>query len=139
MRNRGVNAAQCGLSAQPVFGGPAYFIRNVLYHVPMGLALKFKAKPAGLIVYHNTVIAEIRNGSIFSNGHFRNNLFLGADAPGRGIYRFPNATSYSTFDYNGYRPNPNATDQYFWRAPRAGMLWDYGQWSAPGRFARWPS
>jgi hypothetical protein len=36
LRNRGVNAAQCGLSAQPVYGGPAYYIRNVLYHVPTG-------------------------------------------------------------------------------------------------------
>src|SRR4029453_9247231 len=28
--NRGVNAAQGGYSSQPVFGGPVYFIRNVL-------------------------------------------------------------------------------------------------------------
>jgi len=126
LRNRGVNAAQCGLSAQPVFGGPAYFIRNVLYHVPWGLALKFKVKPAGLIVYHNTIVAESRNGEIFSNAHSRNNLFLGADAPGREIFRFPNATSYSTFDYNGYRPNRSGGDQYFWKAPRQGVLRDYG-------------
>ena len=30
--------AQSGLSAQPVFGGPAYYIRNVLYHVPTRLS-----------------------------------------------------------------------------------------------------
>ena len=48
MRNRGVNAAQCGVSAQPVYGGPAYFIRNILYHVPGGCAIKSNAKPAGL-------------------------------------------------------------------------------------------
>jgi hypothetical protein len=125
MRNRGVNAAQCGLSAQPVFGGPAYYIRNVLYHVPWGMAFKFKVKPAGLLVYHNTIIAESRNGEPFSNAHFRNNLFLGADAPGREIFRFPNATSYSTYDYNGYRPNRNAEKQYFWKAPAKGTLRDY--------------
>jgi hypothetical protein len=117
MRNRGVNAAQCGLSAQPVFGGPAYFIRNVLYHIPFGTALKFMAKPAGLIVYHNTIIAENRNRDPYSNAHFRNNLFLGADAPGRNIMIFPNATSYSTYDYNGYRPNRGAGDQYLWAWP----------------------
>ena len=58
MRNRGVNAAQCGLSAQPVYGGPAYYIRNVLYHVPTGCGLKFNVKPAGLVLYHNTMITE---------------------------------------------------------------------------------
>jgi hypothetical protein len=57
-RNRGVNAAQCGLSAQPVYGGPAYYIRNVLYHVPTGCGLKFNVKPAGLVLYHNTIISE---------------------------------------------------------------------------------
>ena len=56
--NRGVNAAQGGYSAQPVFGGPVYFIRNILYHVPSGVAFKFSAKPAGLFVYHNTIIGE---------------------------------------------------------------------------------
>jgi hypothetical protein len=125
LRNRGVNAAQCGLSAQPVFGGPAYFIRNVLYHVPWGCALKFKMKPAGLLVYHNTIIAENGNPSSFSNTHFRNNLFLGTDAPGRAISRFPNATSYSTSDYNGYRPNRNDQPQYVWKAPKKGAVRDY--------------
>ena len=125
MRNRGVNAAQCGLSAQPVYGGPAYYIRNTIYHVPTGCGLKFNVKPAGLILYHNTVIAEGRPGDISSNAHFRNNLFLGLDAPGREVFRFANATSYSTYDYNGYRLNPKSKDQFQWKSPRAGMLRDY--------------
>lgn len=125
MRNRGVNAGQCGLSAQPVFGGPAYFIRNVLYHMPNGYALKFMAKPAGLYVLHNTVIAENRNTDIYSNAHFRNNLFLGADAPGRPITAFPMATAYSTYDYNGYRPNKTGSNQYILIAPASGQLRDY--------------
>ena len=125
MRNRGVNAAQCGLSAQPVYGGPAYYIRNTIYHVPSGCGLKFNVKPAGLILYHNTVIAEGRPGDISSNAHFRNNLFLGLDAPGREVFRFANATSYSTYDYNGYRLNPKSKGQFQWKSPRAGMLRDY--------------
>ena len=82
MNNRGVNAAQGGYSSQPVFGGPVYFIGNILYHVPTGVAFKFSAKPAGLFVYHNTIIGEqvVRDPS--SNMHFRNNLFLGRDTPG---------------------------------------------------------
>ena len=124
MRNRGVNAAQCGLSAQPVFGGPAYYIRNVLYHVPTGNSLKFNVKPAGVVLYHNTIIAESRNSAIYANAHFRNNLFLGTDTSGREVMRFPNATSYSTYDYNGYRPNPNAKQNFHWKAPK-GLAPDY--------------
>jgi len=125
MRNRCVNAAQCGLSAQPVYGGPAYFIRNLVYHVPWGCALKFKVKPAGLLVFHNTIIAENGNPAAYSNAHFRNNLFLGTDARGRPIARFPNATSYSTYDYNGYRPNRQSVVQYEWKAPAESVLRDY--------------
>ena len=124
MRNRGVNAGQCGLSAQPVFGGPAYFIRNVLYNIPNGCALKFMSKPAGLYVLHNTIIAENGVRETYSNVHFRNNLFLGADASKRAVAVFPMATSYSTYDYNGYRPNKNGAAQFIWVSP-AGKIRDY--------------
>lgn len=125
LRNRGVNAAQCGLSAQPVFGGPAYFIRNVLYNIPSGFALKFMAKPAGLYVLHNTIISENRNSDIHSNVHFRNNLFMSIDAPQRSLMTYPMATSYSTYDYNGYRPNKTGGNQFTWIAPASGKLRDY--------------
>ena len=65
-----------GLSAQPIFGGPAYYIRNVVYNTPV--ALKF-INPAGVIVYHNTFVAENRTDQQVSNAHFANNLFLGTD------------------------------------------------------------
>jgi len=120
MYNRGVNATHGGYSAQPVFGGPAYFIGNLLYHVPSGVSFKFSAKPAGLLVYHNTIIGEqtIRDPS--SNMHWRNNLFLGRDAPERGIMTWANATGDYSTDYNGYRPNTGVTAQYSWLAPQAG-------------------
>ncbi len=121
MNNLGVNAAQGGYSSQPVFGGPAYFIGNILYHVPTGVAFKFSAKPAGLFVYHNTIIGEqvVREPS--SNMHFRNNLFLGRDTPGRGIMSWANATAAFSSDYNGFRPNRGVAEQYTWLAPRAGQ------------------
>jgi hypothetical protein len=125
LRNRGVNAAQCGLSAQPVYGGPAYFIRNVVYHVPTGCGLKFNVKPSGLVLYHNTVIAEGLPGDLFSNAHFRNNLFLGTDTPGRAVFRFSNATAYSSYDYNGYRLNPQSKVQFQWNSPAPGVQRDY--------------
>ena len=124
MRNRCVNAGQCGLSAQPVFGGPTYFIRNIVYNVPSGIALKFMAKPAGLYILHNTFICENGNGQTFSNAHFLNNLFMGIGVRGRPVAVFPNATSYSTSDYNGYHPNGGDTN-YRWVAPPDGQLQNY--------------
>lgn len=126
MRNRGANAGQTGLSAQPVFGGPAYYIRNVLYQIPNGVAFKFMAKPAGLYVYHNTVISESRNRETFSNAHFRNNLILGTESQGRGTTMvFPSATAYSTYDYDGFRPNRTGGDPYTWIFPEKGLLRNY--------------
>jgi hypothetical protein len=121
MNNRGVNAAQGGYSSQPVFGGPVYFIGNVLYHVPTGVAFKFSAKPAGLLVYHNTIIGEQVLREPSSNMHFRNNLFLGRDTPGRGIMTWANATDAFSSDYNGFRPNRGVVNQYTWLAPRTGQ------------------
>ena len=119
--NRGVNAAHGGYSAQPAFGGPIYFIRNILYHVPSGVAFKFSAKPAGLFVYHNTIIGEHLIGDPSANMHFRNNLFLGRDTPDRGILRLANATDEFSTDYNGYRPNKGVKDQYMFLAPKKGQ------------------
>ena len=118
--NRGVNAAQGGYSSQPVFGGPIYFYRNILYNVPTGVALKFSAKPAGLYVFHNTFIAEQTVKDPYSNAHFRNNLFLGRDTPERGIMAWANATGDFSTDYNGFRPNKGIAAQYQWLAPAKG-------------------
>jgi hypothetical protein len=121
MNNRGVNAAQGGYSSQPVFGGPVYFIGNILYHVPTGVAFKFSAKPAGLFVYHNTIVGEQVLREPSANVHFRNNLFLGRDTPGRGVMTWANATNEFSSDYNGFRPNNGVIEQYNWLAPKAGQ------------------
>ncbi len=118
--NRGVNAAQGGYSSQPVFGGPVYFIRNISYHVPTGVAFKFSAKPAGLFVYHNTIIGEQVSGDPSANMHYANNLFLGRDTPDRGIMTWANATDAYSSDYNGYRPNRGVAAQFRWLAPARG-------------------
>jgi hypothetical protein len=119
--NRGVNAAQGGYSSQPVFGGPVYFYRNILYNVPTGVAFKFSAKPAGMFVYHNTIIAEQTVRDPYANAHFRNNLFLGRDTPDRGIMVWANATGAFSSDYNGYRPNKGVVQQFVWLAPSTGQ------------------
>ena len=118
--NRGVNAAHGGYSSQPVFGGPAYFFRNLLYHVPSGVAFKFSAKAAGLFAYHNTIIGEQVAGDPTSNMHYRNNLFLGRDTPDRGVMTWANGTEEYSSDYNGFRPNAGVAEQYRWLAPQGG-------------------
>lgn len=120
MNNRGINAAMGGYSAQPVFGGPVYFIGNILYHVPTGVSFKFSAKPAGLFVYHNTIIGEQVLKESSSNMHFHNNLFLGRDTPGRGIMTWANVSSDFSTDYNGFRPNKGVAEQFTWLAPKPG-------------------
>ncbi|MCC6537466.1 MAG: hypothetical protein IT162_07960 [Bryobacterales bacterium] len=119
--NRGVNAAMGGYSSQPVFGGPAYFYRNILYHTPGGVSFKFSAKPAGLFVFNNTLIAENTSRDPSANVHWKNNLFLGRDMPGRGIMTWANATDAYSTDYNGYRPNRGVTSQYSWLGPKPGQ------------------
>ncbi len=120
-QNRGVNAAHNGYSSQPIFGGPVYFFRNLLYHVPAGGAFKFGAAPAGILVYHNTLIGEQTARDAYSNAHFRNNLFLGRDVPNRGVMTWAQATENYSSDYNGFRPNRNVSKQYNWLAPAPGM------------------
>ncbi|MBZ2186278.1 MAG: hypothetical protein K7J46_16320 [Bryobacter sp.] len=117
--NRGVNAAHNGYSAQPVFGGPVYFLRNLAYQIPAGGALKFNASPAGIIAYHNTFIAEQAAGEPYYNAHFRNNLFLGRDTPNKGIMVWAHASSDFSSDYNGFRPNRGVKEQYTWQGPGA--------------------
>jgi hypothetical protein len=126
LRNRGFNAAQHGLSAQPVFGGPAYFCRNLVYSVPMGGAIKTGgANPAGVLVYHNTFVAENSNTRGNSNMHYRNNLIMGTDHSQKPVLGKLSYTSYTTLDYNGYRPNRTGRPQYVWKSPAAGTMRDY--------------
>ena len=118
--NRGVSSAHNGYSAQPMFGGPVYFYRNLLYNMANGNAFKFSSIPAGILAYHNTMISE-QNASPYSNTHFRNNLFLSRNTPDRGVMTWGNATENYSSDYNGYRPNPGVTEgQYRWLAPKPG-------------------
>ena len=117
------------MSAQPIFGGPAYYIRNVVYNTPV--ALKF-SNPAGVIVYHNTLIAEDSTNQQVSNAHFANNLFLGTDRQ-NGIASLGGPTTYSTYDYDGFRPNKGVEQNYTWLGAKPPALADYTQ-AQPRRF-----
>lgn len=98
--NKGLNAYHAGVSAQPIFGGPVYFIRNITYNI-VGTAMKYTIRPAGVLTYNNTFIAEAAITQV-SNAHFRNNLFLGNDDRRQNL-SITTPTRYTTLDYNGYR------------------------------------
>lgn len=93
MRNRCANSRSSGLSAQPIYGGPAYFIRNAVYKYHSAGALKFNVCPAGLLVYHNTLIGGYFKPTPVGNVHFRNNILIGP-------FSACTQTPYSSFDYD---------------------------------------
>jgi hypothetical protein len=125
LRNRCFNQAHRALSTQPVFGGPIYFIRNVVYHAPESGSVKFSPNPAGIVMYHNTLIGEFHSmGGFASNVHLANNLILGQGAWPE-VFELDTSTNYSSSDYNGFRPNPGAENAFGWESPPFGVLADF--------------
>jgi hypothetical protein len=122
--NRCFNSAGGALSAQPTFGGPLYFYRNLVYDATTGGPLKFVDTPAGVLVYQNTFIGQGRLMGPASNVHFLNNLILG-DGFADPILNLRTYTNYSTSDYNGFRPNPNVEDAFEWNSPPFEVAADY--------------
>jgi hypothetical protein len=122
MRNRCFNHGHRALSVQPVFGGPVYFIRNLVYHAPEGGAVKLTASSSGIVFYQNTFIAAVKPmlGAI-SNIHFRNNLILGRSETAE-VFAVETYTNYSSSDYNGFRPNEGAEFSFEWMSPPFGVV-----------------
>jgi hypothetical protein len=120
-RNRCFNHGHRALSVQPAFGGPVYFIRNIVYHAPEGGAVKFTASSAGIVVYHNTLIAPVKPMLLAaSNVHYRNNLILGKSETLE-TFAVETNTNYSSSDYNGFRPNEGAEFSFEWSTPPISM------------------
>jgi hypothetical protein len=125
-----INSASHAYCNQPTNGGPTYWIRNVAYHLPGG-STRLSGGSAGVLLYNNTVLSET-SATATSNVHWRNNLFLGENS---GLTALPpilsvnTYTSYTSSDYNGFRPNPGAAYSFGWNSPPAGTLADY---LAPG-------
>jgi hypothetical protein len=116
-RNRCFNHGHRALSVQPMFGGPVYFIRNIVYHAPEGGAVKFTASSAGIVVYHNTLLAPVKPMLLApSNVHYRNNLVLGKSETLE-TFAVETNTNYSDSDYNGFRPNEGAEFSFEWSSP----------------------
>jgi hypothetical protein len=123
-KNRCLNSAQGALSAQPIFGGPAYFVQNLVYDATTGGPLKFVDTPAGVLVYQNTFFGESALFGPAANVHFRNNLIIGDGWAGP-VFALTTSTSYSSSDFNGYRLNPGAPIAFGWTSPADGIRADY--------------
>jgi hypothetical protein len=122
-RNRCFNVATGGMSPQPIFGGPVYFIRNVVYNGVYG-PLKIQADPSGILVYQNTYVGEIAQLTPASNMHFRNNLILGQKAR-PAVFAVDTHTPWSSSDYNGFFANADAEYSFQWNSPARGAAVDY--------------
>jgi hypothetical protein len=123
LRNRCFNAALGAMSPQPIFGGPVYFIRNVVYNAWWG-PVKIHGDPSGILYLNNTYVGEFRQLTPASNLHLRNNLILGQGTQER-VFAVDTYTNYSSSDYNGFRPNEGASTSFAWNSPPFGTPSDF--------------
>jgi len=111
-RNRFTNTFDT-ISLQPILGGPAYVLRNIVVNV-VGEQMKFHAlgttplqETNGTLAYHNTFVSPDRDlymNTPHATHHFRieNNLFVGpAQLPGN-AFEWGGPIDDGLFDYNGY-------------------------------------
>jgi hypothetical protein len=124
LRNLFINHASHAFCNQPTLGGPVYWIRNIAYHLPAG-STRLTDGAAGVLFYNNTILSETQAAGT-SNTHWRNNLMLGENAA-PAIFNVTTHTSYTSSDYNGFRPNPNVAASFVWSAPPAGVVADYNR------------
>ena len=109
LRNRCFNSLGAPLSVQPVFAGPVYFIRNIVYNALRGHTALKATHGDNVIFLHNTLTCHWTMALSLDYVNVRNNLFMGpgepltprdAKLPVLNI-RFEDANS--LLDYNGYR------------------------------------
>jgi hypothetical protein len=124
LRNMFINHASHAFCNQPTLGGPVYWIRNIAYHLPAG-STRLTNGAAGVLFYNNTILSETLAAGA-SNTHWRNNLILGENAL-PAIFNVTTFTQYTSSDYNGFRPNPNAETSFRWNAPPRGVVADYNR------------
>jgi hypothetical protein len=113
MRNRGFNCLATPLSVQPVYQGPVYWVRNVVFNASGAFKL---ASGRNVLAFHN-----------FLNGHQRmdftsdevlyNNVFCGPDIDADGRKKRSvlnvNDTQNTVRDYNAFRVAGDRVDWMF--------------------------
>ncbi|HKT33634.1 MAG TPA: hypothetical protein VJR03_02300 [Nitrospira sp.] len=110
--NRFGNVAM-GISFQPVWGGPVYAMRNVIYNTAVA-PYKLNQSPSGFFILHNTSIragwAWLQYGAYASNFVMLNNLMIGTD---KAVYVTPYLQG-AGIDYNGWSPDGEFKFDYSW-------------------------
>ena len=149
-RNRFTNS-YAPLSFQPIFGGPAYALRNVVTNAGWE-QLKFHAggtpseEPSGMLVYHNTFVSPalaLNLQTSATSHHFTiaNNLFVGPSPAGARVADWTGPIDDGIFDYDGWFPNGtfdfHATGSWtsFAAMRSAGVLEPHGVLLVPPIFA----
>ncbi len=105
--NRMTNVFQ-GISEQPIFGGPVYIFRNVMYNVAVE-PFKLHNSPSGALIFHNTVVKNGMPDLLMTNEPvhhclMRNNLLIGTTA--RYALEFTAPMVDCDFDYDGIGGGP---------------------------------
>jgi len=125
-----------GISTQPVYGGPAYIYRNLVYNCT-GTAIKLNQFPSGLLVANNTFIAYGGSAEwqrLWTNTRILNNLAVGIDGSWNWLFSSGTATpGFSVHDYNGYRVHTIGAEHgsrpWFWRRQWPGPTPAGSSWS----------
>jgi hypothetical protein len=103
-RNRFSNGGNHSMSFQPIWGGPAYAIRNVIYNSKTA-PYKFNNEPSGIYLLHNTAVrpgwAWEQLDFTATNFVFRNNIFIGT-TNGANV---TTDISLADIDYDGWLPD----------------------------------
>jgi hypothetical protein len=111
--NRYTNSL-CGISFQPVYGGPCYAFRNVSYNF-RSEAIKLHNSPSGAVLVHNTFVHLgpawfINTSAPITNCYTRDNLFIGTESSGDKMMGNVDGTAIylgtpgerCDFDYDGF-------------------------------------
>jgi Right handed beta helix region len=105
--NRLTNVFQ-GISLQPVYGGPVYVFRNVMYNVAVE-PFKLHNSPSGGLIFHNTCVKKGTPELLWTpepvrHCLMRNNLFVGT--PAEYAYDTTAPMVECDFDYEGFAGGP---------------------------------
>jgi hypothetical protein len=105
--NRLTNVFQ-GISLQPVYGGPVYVFRNVMYNVGLE-PFKLHNSPSGGLILHNTIVKKGTPELLWTSARVRhcvtrNNLFVGTAADYAYDCTAPMVNC--DFDYDGFAGGP---------------------------------
>jgi hypothetical protein len=104
-RNRFTNGGNQAISFQPVWGGPAYAIRNVIYNSSRS-PFKTNNDPTGIYILHNTALRPGWAWQSFAPGYvadmfFYNNILIGST----NAVDVQPSFDFTDIDYDGYWPD----------------------------------